>query len=52
MDHSLAFTNAFANGHKSIEGIPAILSSMPTLMEDPFINSTYADNFTLRLPIF
>ncbi|MBK7311260.1 MAG: LTA synthase family protein [Sphingobacteriaceae bacterium] len=45
MDHSLAFTNAFANGHKSIEGIPAILSSMPTLMEDPFINSTYADNF-------
>jgi len=45
MDHSLTFTNAFANGHKSIEGIPAILSSMPTLMEDPFINSTYATNF-------
>ena len=45
MDHSLTFTNAFANGHKSIEGIPAILSSMPTLMEDPFINSTYANNF-------
>jgi len=45
MDHSLTFTNAFANGHKSIEGIPAILSSIPTLMEDPFINSTYASNF-------
>ncbi len=45
MDHSLTFSNAFANGHKSIEGIPAILSSMPTLMEDPFINSTYATNF-------
>lgn len=45
MDHSLTFTNAWANGHKSIEGIPAILSSMPTLMEDPFINSNYAANF-------
>lgn len=45
MDQSLTFTNAWANGHKSIEGIPSILSSMPTLMEDPFINSTYADNF-------
>ncbi len=44
MDQSLTFTNAFANGHKSIEGIPAILSSMPTLMEDPFINSIYAGN--------
>jgi phosphoglycerol transferase MdoB-like AlkP superfamily enzyme len=44
MDQSLTFTNAWANGHKSIEGIPAILSSMPTLMEDPFINSIYADN--------
>jgi phosphoglycerol transferase MdoB-like AlkP superfamily enzyme len=44
MDHSLVFTNAFSNGHKSIEGIPAILSSMPSFMENPFINSAYADN--------
>lgn len=44
MDQSLLFTNAYANGHKSIEGIPAILSSMPSLMENPFINSAYADN--------
>lgn len=44
MDHSLVFTNAYSNGHKSIEGVPAILSSMPSLMENPFINSAYADN--------
>ena len=30
MDHSLLFTNAFSNGTKSIEGIPAILSSLPS----------------------
>jgi len=42
--HSLQFTNAFSNGDKSIEGIPAILSSMPSLMNNPLINSLYADN--------
>lgn len=44
MQHSLVFTNAFSNGAKSIEGIPAILSSLPSLMENPFINSIYANN--------
>ncbi|MCW3076546.1 MAG: ltaS, partial [Bacteroidetes bacterium] len=42
---SFAFTNGFANGSKSIEGIPAILSGIPHLMENPFINSPYAGNF-------
>lgn len=44
MQHSLVFTNAFSNGTKSIEGIPAILSSLPTMMPNPFINSLYANN--------
>lgn len=44
MDRSLVFSNAFSNGSRSIEGIPAILSSLPTLMENPFINSIYANN--------
>lgn len=44
MDHSLVFTNAYSNGSKSIEGIPAILSGLPSLMENPFINSIYANN--------
>ncbi len=44
MDQSLVFTNAYSNGSKSIEGIPAILSGLPSLMENPFINSIYANN--------
>jgi glucan phosphoethanolaminetransferase (alkaline phosphatase superfamily) len=44
MKHSLVCTNAFSNGTKSIEGIPAILSSLPSLMQDPVINSIYANN--------
>ncbi|MEI8137948.1 MAG: LTA synthase family protein, partial [Bacteroidota bacterium] len=44
MDQSLMFTNAYSNGSKSIEGIPAILSSLPSLMDNPFINSIYTNN--------
>ena len=39
---SLVFPNAFANGRKSIEGIPAVLAGIPTLMNDPFITSGYS----------
>lgn len=44
MQNSLVYTNAFANASKSIEGIPAILSAMPGLMENPYINSPYCNN--------
>jgi phosphoglycerol transferase MdoB-like AlkP superfamily enzyme len=44
MDHSLVYSNGYSNGTKSIEGIPAILSSLPSLLEDPYINSMYANN--------
>lgn len=44
MQHSLVCTNGFSNGTKSIEGIPAILSGLPSLMDLPFINSRYAGN--------
>ena len=40
---SLAF-NGFANGKRSIEGIPAILSSLPALMNYDFITSIYSGN--------
>lgn len=45
MGQSLTFINGFSNGTKSIEGIPAILSSLPSLYENPFINSIYANNY-------
>ena len=44
MQHSLVFTNAYANGLKSIEALPAITASIPTLMDNPFITSDYAQN--------
>ncbi len=34
----------FANGKRSIESIPAILSSVPSLMNNDFISSVYSNN--------
>ena len=42
MDQSLTFTRAFANGRRSIDGIPAILAALPEWMDEAFITSTYA----------
>ena len=44
MQHSLVFTNAYANGLKSIEALPAITASIPALLDNPFITSDYAQN--------
>jgi hypothetical protein len=41
---SLICTNAFANGKRSIEGIPAIISSIPHLADEPFITGAYNVN--------
>lgn len=42
--NSLVFTRAYANGKKSIEALPAVLSSLPSLLEVPLINSPYQTN--------
>ncbi len=44
MQESLNFPNAFANGKKSLEALPAILSSIPALTETPFVSSPYSSN--------
>jgi len=36
------YFDAYANGKTSIQGIPAILSSIPSLMNESFIQSNYA----------
>jgi hypothetical protein len=41
--HSHACSNAFANGAKSIDAIPSILGSIPTL-EEPYVLTPYALN--------
>jgi len=48
-EKSLTF-QGFSNGKKSIEGIPAILSGIPTLMNTPFISSPYSGNSYSSLP--
>ena len=40
----LVFEKGYANGHRSIEGIPAVVSSTPTLMYEPYTTSRYAGN--------
>lgn len=45
--HSLNFTNAFANGFRSMDALPAVLMAIPCLMNDAIITSTYnTNNFT------
>jgi phosphoglycerol transferase MdoB-like AlkP superfamily enzyme len=41
---SLVFTRAYANAERSNKGIPAILSSFPSLMNTAFVSSSYQDN--------
>ena len=44
MEAGYSFANAFANGKKSIEGIPAVIAGIPALMDNPYISSNYAGN--------
>ncbi len=43
MRHSLVF-HGFANGTRSIDGIPAIISSLPALLKTPYLSSPYVGN--------
>ena len=44
LTQSLSFEYAYANGKKSIEAVPAILASIPSLMDNPYISSPYGNN--------
>ncbi len=48
-EKSLVFYG-ISNGKKSIEGIPAIISGIPTLMNTPFASSPYSGNIYQSLP--
>lgn len=50
IDESLYFSNAFANGKKSIEAVPAIFGSIPSLLDNPYISSHYGMNQIQALP--
>lgn len=44
MREGLSFNYAFANGKRSMEAIPAVLSGIPTFMDEPYITSSYSGN--------
>jgi phosphoglycerol transferase MdoB-like AlkP superfamily enzyme len=48
---SLVFENAFANGKKSIEAMPAIFAGLPALTDNPYISSRYSSNALEALPL-
>ena len=50
MGKSLVFNRAYANSKRSIEALPAITASVPTLMSDPFSISRYGTNNFESLP--
>ena len=43
-------TDAYANALHSAEGVPAVLSGMPSLMEEPITTSSYGTNRLTSLP--
>lgn len=43
MRHSMTFVNGFANGRKSIDGLPSVISSIPSLGV-PYFLSPYSGN--------
>ena len=47
---SVVFTNCYANGKKSLDAVPSVISSLPKLMEQEFITSNYATNTIESLP--
>jgi phosphoglycerol transferase MdoB-like AlkP superfamily enzyme len=50
MSVSTVYTNGLANAKSSIDGVPAILSGLPTFLEDKYLNSRYSNNEVESLP--
>ncbi len=50
MTQGMYCTEAYANGRRSIDGIPAVLASMPKMMEEALITSPYSDVPLSALP--
>ncbi len=48
MQKGMVFTNGWANGKKSIEGIPAVLSSVPCLINEPLLNYSSYPNLKMN----
>jgi phosphoglycerol transferase MdoB-like AlkP superfamily enzyme len=42
--HATLYRENYANGRKSIEALPSILAGLPSLMDQPYITSTFQSN--------
>ncbi len=49
--NSYNFTNAYANGSRSIESLPCLLAGIPQLMSTPYTISSYTGNQIEGLPL-
>lgn len=50
INESYVYTNAYANGQRSMESLPSILAGLPQLMSSSYIISNYASNELDGLP--
>ncbi len=50
IQHSLSFKYSYANGWKSIDGIPSVVSSLPSI-NNSFVLSNYSTNITSSLAL-
>ncbi|XZF12976.1 LTA synthase family protein [Chitinophagaceae bacterium MMS25-I14] len=50
MDRSYVCTQAYANGLHSAEGVPAVISGVPSLMDESITTSVYGANRLTALP--
>ena len=50
VEQGQVYVNCFANGKKSIDAVPSIISSVPKLMDQEFITSSYSTNTVESLP--
>lgn len=48
----LFFTNFFANGRRSIDGLPSVFCSLPSMIDEAILTSPFAGNEILCLPHF
>ncbi len=44
MKHSRVYQHAYANGKRSIEGVPSSIMALPSLMDNDYISSVYQSN--------
>lgn len=50
MRNGICFTRAYANGRRSIDAVPAVVASIPELMDEAFLSSPYAETPFTSLP--